>query len=188
DGPHFRDYCLQLGIITLLLNFITPKTPLGFLRNVTWVIINLCRSKDPPPTHDIVKTILSSLTLMIYHDGIWALSYLAEGGNEQIKLLRERFECYYFRPPCHQVEQMVNWVLSTFSFPCAVDAKDPKVIQECGNSAILFGNLPSTQKTTDTLVLLLRDSREDRVAQKISTFMTVITYSQQIVIDENARR
>lgn len=55
DGPHFRDYCINLGIIGPLLKFIDPEIPIGFLRNVTWVLVNLCRSKDPPPTPEIVK-------------------------------------------------------------------------------------------------------------------------------------
>ncbi|CAI4225679.1 unnamed protein product [Auanema sp. JU1783] len=96
DGPHFRDYCLQLGILQPLLNFINPDIPLGFLRNVTWVIVNLCRSKEPPPSPEIVKSILPALVLLIHHedtnilvDTVWALSYLTDGGNDQIQLVIE---------------------------------------------------------------------------------------------------
>jgi hypothetical protein len=37
DGPHFRDYCIELGIVQPLLKFVAPEIPLNFLRNVTWV-------------------------------------------------------------------------------------------------------------------------------------------------------
>uniref|UniRef100_A0A914VKV3 IBB domain-containing protein n=1 Tax=Plectus sambesii TaxID=2011161 RepID=A0A914VKV3_9BILA len=94
DGPHFRDYCIQLGIVQPLLKFISPEIPIGFLRNVTWVIVNLCRSKDPPPSPEIVKTLLPALAILIHHtdtnilvDTVWALSYLTDGGNEQIQLV-----------------------------------------------------------------------------------------------------
>jgi len=36
DGPHFRDYCIELGIVEPLLKFVVPDIPLNFLRNVTW--------------------------------------------------------------------------------------------------------------------------------------------------------
>ncbi|KHN73995.1 Importin subunit alpha-3 [Toxocara canis] len=94
DGPHFRDYCIQLGIVQPLLKFITPEIPIGFLRNVTWVMVNLCRSKDPPPSAEIVQTLLPALALLIHHtdqnilvDTVWALSYLTDGGNEQIQMV-----------------------------------------------------------------------------------------------------
>ncbi|VDO27728.1 unnamed protein product [Onchocerca flexuosa] len=82
DGPHFRDYCIQLGIVEPLLKFITPGIPIGFLRN------------DPPPSPEIVQTLLPALAALISHtdqnilvDTVWALSYLTDGGNEQIQMV-----------------------------------------------------------------------------------------------------
>uniref|UniRef100_A0A914LD06 Importin subunit alpha n=2 Tax=Meloidogyne incognita group TaxID=654580 RepID=A0A914LD06_MELIC len=94
DGPHFRDYCIELGIVQPLLKFVAPEIPLNFLRNVTWVMVNLCRSKDPPPNRQIVQMLLPALAMLIHHqdtsilvDTVWALSYLTDGGNDQIQLV-----------------------------------------------------------------------------------------------------
>lgn len=96
DGPHFRDYCVKLGIVAPLLKFINPEIPVAFLRNVTWVIVNLCRSKDPPPPTHVVADLLPALAILIHHndtnilvDTVWALSYLTDGGNEQIQMVIE---------------------------------------------------------------------------------------------------
>lgn len=35
----------------------TPQ--ISFLRNVTWVIVNLCRNKDPPPPMETIKEVRS---------------------------------------------------------------------------------------------------------------------------------
>ena len=95
DGPHLRNYVIQLGVIPLLLTFISPEIPISFLRNVTWVIVNLCRNKDssPPPVQTI-KEILPALSMLIQHsdinilvDTVWALSYLTDGGNEKIQMV-----------------------------------------------------------------------------------------------------
>ncbi|XP_015600486.1 importin subunit alpha-3 [Cephus cinctus] len=94
DGPVPRDYVINLGVVQPLLTFIKPEIPLSFLRNVTWVIVNLCRSKDPPPPVQTIKDILPALNVLIHHtdmniliDTVWALSYLTDGGNEQIQMV-----------------------------------------------------------------------------------------------------
>ena len=30
---------------------------ISFLRNVTWVIVNLCRNKDPPPPMETIQEV-----------------------------------------------------------------------------------------------------------------------------------
>jgi hypothetical protein len=67
DGPQCRDYVINLGIIQPLLVFIRPDIPISFLRNVTWVIVNLCRNKDPPPPEPAVKELLPALSVLIHH-------------------------------------------------------------------------------------------------------------------------
>ncbi|KRZ62697.1 Importin subunit alpha-4 [Trichinella nativa] len=94
DGPHFRDYCIELGIIDPLLEFIKREVPIGFLRNVAWVIVNLCRSKEPPPSALTISKLLPALSVLVHHpdmsvlvDTVWALSYLTDGGNDQIQMV-----------------------------------------------------------------------------------------------------
>ncbi|CAK9254394.1 unnamed protein product, partial [Sphagnum jensenii] len=96
DGPQLRDYVIQLGVVAPLLDLIKPDMSLSFLRNVTWVIVNLCRNKDPPPPVDTIKSLLPALAYLINHtdvtilvDTVWAVSYLTDGGNDQIQLVIE---------------------------------------------------------------------------------------------------
>ncbi|XP_014664270.1 PREDICTED: LOW QUALITY PROTEIN: importin subunit alpha-4-like [Priapulus caudatus] len=94
DGAPLRDYVIHLGVVKPLLAFITPEYPISFLRNVTWVIVNLCRNKDPPPPMETIQEILPALISLIHHtdinilvDTVWAFSYLTDGGNEQIQMV-----------------------------------------------------------------------------------------------------
>lgn len=70
DGPYLRDYVIELGVTNPLLSFIKPDIPISFLRNVTWVIVNLCRNKDPPPPMHTIKELLPALNALIHHTDI----------------------------------------------------------------------------------------------------------------------
>ncbi|XP_075212134.1 karyopherin alpha3 [Lycorma delicatula] len=94
DGPGLRDFVINLGVVQPLLAFIKPEIPITFMRNVTWVIVNLCRNKDPPPPVQTIQDILPALNVLIHHtdinilvDTVWALSYLTDSGNEQIQMV-----------------------------------------------------------------------------------------------------
>lgn len=94
DGPHLRDYVIRQGVVQPLLAFIKSDIPISFLRNVTWVIVNLCRNKEPPPPFDTIQEILPALNMLIHHtdtnilvDTVWAISYLTDGGNDQIQMV-----------------------------------------------------------------------------------------------------
>ncbi|GMT16850.1 hypothetical protein PFISCL1PPCAC_8147, partial [Pristionchus fissidentatus] len=96
DGPHSRDDCINLGIVDSLLKFIDPEISVGFLRTVNWVLVNLCRSNDPPLTAEIIKQLLSAFVGLIRHKDtkilvgiVWALYSLTDGGNEQIEMVVE---------------------------------------------------------------------------------------------------
>lgn len=92
DGPVLRDFVIRHGVVSPLLTFIDPNVPLTFLRNVTWVIVNLCRNKEPPPPMETIQQLLPALGVLIHHqdldilvDSVWALSYLTDCGNDHIQ-------------------------------------------------------------------------------------------------------
>ncbi|OXA39172.1 Importin subunit alpha-4 [Folsomia candida] len=94
EGPQLCDYVISLGVVAPLLAFIKPETPITFLRNVTWVIANLCRNKDPTPGWQGLAEIVPKLNFLVHHadtnilvDTVWALSYLTAGGNDQIQMV-----------------------------------------------------------------------------------------------------
>ena len=70
DGPQCRDYVINLGIVRPLLAFVTPNIPISFLRNVTWVMVNLCRNKEPPPPMEMIQQILPTLAILVQHQDV----------------------------------------------------------------------------------------------------------------------
>merc|ERR1712169_172669 len=88
---------VQSGAVPLFLQLLRSpyqnvcEQAVWVLRNVTWVIVNLCRNKDPPPPLKAVKEIIPALNHLIKHsdinilvDTVWAISYLTDSGNQQI--------------------------------------------------------------------------------------------------------
>ncbi|CAF1573806.1 unnamed protein product [Rotaria magnacalcarata] len=96
DGSRLRDYAIELGVIPPIVEFLQKEIPITFLRNVTWVFVNLCRHKDPPLSLNAAAEILPALKYLLVYSDItilvdctWALAYLLDCGNSMIQLVVE---------------------------------------------------------------------------------------------------
>lgn len=65
DGARLRDYVVELGIIRPLMELIQKDISITFLRNVTWVFVNLCRHKDPSLSINAAQEILPALKYLL---------------------------------------------------------------------------------------------------------------------------
>lgn len=172
DGPELRDYVIDGGVIPPLLRFINPEIPLTFLRNVTWVIVNLCRNKDPPPSLESVRQIIPALAGLITHtdsnilvDTVWAISYLTDSGEAQI-------------------DEVLNSEILKFLVPL-LSHTDNKIqtaaLRAVGN--IVTGTDEQTQKVLDSGALDhcvgLLNSPKDKIVKEAVWFLSNITAGNQ---------
>jgi len=95
DSPQCRDYVLQHGAMSPLLQNLQVSSKLSMLRNGTWTLSNFCRGKPQPP-FELVSPALPTLARLIYSadeevltDACWALSYLSDGSNDKIQAVIE---------------------------------------------------------------------------------------------------
>ncbi|OAF69679.1 Importin subunit alpha-1 [Intoshia linei] len=97
EGAQFRDLVLEHGLMDPLLKLLKNDIAINFLRNLTWVFVNLCRHKDKPPSEEMVLQVLNPLYALINHpdinvsvDAIWAVAYLTDGGSHVVDLIIQK--------------------------------------------------------------------------------------------------
>ncbi|KAH8419003.1 hypothetical protein KR009_003443, partial [Drosophila setifemur] len=92
DGVAARDIVIHHNVIDGILPLINNETPLSFLRNIVWLMSNLCRNKNPSPPFEQVRRLLPVLSqlllsqdIQVLADACWALSYVTDDDKSKIQ-------------------------------------------------------------------------------------------------------
>uniref|UniRef100_A0A1A9WKF3 Importin subunit alpha n=1 Tax=Glossina brevipalpis TaxID=37001 RepID=A0A1A9WKF3_9MUSC len=92
DGSGPRDIVIQNNVIDGVLKLIDKETSVSLLRNIVWLMSNLCRNKNPMPPFEEIKRLLPVLSqllcgtdVQVLADACWALSYVTDDNNAKIQ-------------------------------------------------------------------------------------------------------
>ena len=116
DGAELRDFVLGHGLVEPLIRLFTTNSNITFMRNLTWVIVNICRNKNPPPSIEVIKELLPILFYLltscsdhlILIDVIWTISYITDHGGEQIQLVIDSNIIQYVIPLLSHEESKIQ--------------------------------------------------------------------------------
>ncbi|KAH8238400.1 hypothetical protein KR032_005650 [Drosophila birchii] len=91
NGATTRDCVLQYNVIDGILSLINRETSLLTLRNIVWLMSNLCRNKNPSPRLEQVRRLLPTLSQLLHNqdiqvlaDACWALSYVTNCDDRNV--------------------------------------------------------------------------------------------------------
>jgi len=94
DSAKLRDLCLQAGAMDAFLGCLVQyENRTEMLKHTTWGVSNLCRGKPKPHIEYVSKALPFLCRLLqcsepdVLTDSLWALSYIADGEEQQIDLL-----------------------------------------------------------------------------------------------------
>ncbi|XP_050087714.1 importin subunit alpha [Anopheles aquasalis] len=92
DGSKARDTVLEYKSVEAIISLVrNANTQISFLRNIVWLMSNLCRNKNPAPPFNRIEPMIPVLSALLDHedsqvlsDACWALSYVTD--DDSVKL------------------------------------------------------------------------------------------------------
>ena len=154
DSVKHRDAVHKAGALQPLLDQYKENPKNSMLRNVTWTLSNLCRSKPRPPAA-VASAALPFLCMLIVQtddvealaDGCWALSYLSDGSNADIAAVIAAGVCVRLVELLeHQRYTVQVPVVRTVGNIVTGDDAQTQVIIDCGALPKLLKLLSSPKK------------------------------------------
>nr|XP_027197096.1 importin subunit alpha-3-like [Dermatophagoides pteronyssinus] len=183
DGPDLRDFVIENGVLEPLITILHRYPSPSFVRNLSWVIINMCRNKNPPLAITVLATILPVLQNLLEHsqdtsiliDVVWAISYITDHGNEQIQMVIDSGLVSFIIPLLHHEDLKIQ----------------TPALRVIGN--IVTGTDDQTQFVLDSNVLAylppLLNHPKEKIKKEALWFLSNITAGRvdqiQTLIDHN---